>query len=122
MENEELLASEIESVGSCDSLLREEDEGPLSDMSYESIYSRTHAGDCLEVVLREMMESGDINVIQRMDLLKEFNRIYLKAFAHCQSRLHLSVNADLTEYSLVEGGAVFDLKVCNLFSTGIVSS
>jgi hypothetical protein len=113
MSKEDVLASDIVSVGSCDSLIRDELDGTFEGLEAMSIYTNTHAGGCLELVLRGLMDEGEINVEQRLVLLNEFNRKYHDAFSQCNSRLRLSIHGNLAEYSSIEKGSVFEVKVWN---------
>jgi hypothetical protein len=112
MESEDILAADIQSVGSCDSDVRDEHETQLESLIFDKVYLRTHAGICLQSVLQEMMASKEIHVVQKSELEKEFNRIYHSAFSHCQRKLHLNVHANLNEFSSVETGSHFKVQDC----------
>ena len=107
MENDDL-----NSVGSCSSELRDEDDNKLENLVFDKVYLSTHAGLCLQTVLQDLMETRDINVMQKSELEAQFNRIYHDAYAQCQSRLHLNVHAKLNEYSSIETGSVFQIQDC----------
>lgn len=109
---EDALACEIESVGSCESNLRDEADTRLESLCFEKIYMNTHAGSCLQTVLRGLMAHKQINVVQKSELEMEFNRIYHAAFSHCQTKLHVNVHAKLNEYASVETGSVFQIQDC----------
>jgi hypothetical protein len=110
--DENMLASDILSVGSCDSLVRDELDFGLQELEFDRLYCKTQAGISLENALNEMLANELISVEQRMQLLWEFNKIYRDSFDLCHSRLHLDIHASLSEYSTVEAGSLFELKVC----------
>lgn len=107
-----IRACDIESVGSCESELRDKDDSTLQDLQFDKIYLSTHAGTCLQSVLQELLLEGDINVVQKTELEREFNRIYFESYSQCQSKLHSSVLAKLNEYSTIETGSVFNIEDC----------
>jgi hypothetical protein len=109
---EDVLASEIRSVGSCDEDVRPADETGLDALSIDKVYLKTHAGTCLQTVLHTLMASKKINVIQKSELEKEFNRIYRESFAQCRHKLHLNLSARLKEYAVVEAGSIFRIDQC----------
>ena len=110
-DSEDVLAADIEYTDACDVLIRGEDDRTLDNLDFNRIYLQTHAGSCLQNVLQELMQSQEIDVIQKADLEREFNRIYHEAYGQCQSQLHMSVHAKLAEYSSVDSGSVFELQV-----------
>ena len=109
---ENILASDIQSVGSCESELRDRDDDSLESLNFHKIYLNTHAGSCLQTVLQELMLDGDINVVQKSELEREFNRIYFDAYSQCQSKLHVSLQSQLLEYSSIQSGSIFNLADC----------
>lgn len=111
MSDEDLLATDIASVGSCSGDIRDDDES-LESLVYEKIYLRTHVGNCLQTVLNEMLLENEIGVRQKCDLELELNRIYHSAFSHCQRKLHLNIRGKLNEYATVESGSYFRVEDC----------
>jgi len=107
-----ILAADIESVGSCESDLKDRDDETLQSLLFDKIYLKTHVGSCLQTVLQELMLEGDINVVQKSELEREFNKIYFDAYSQCQSKLHLSIQAKLNQFSSVETGSVFNVQDC----------
>jgi hypothetical protein len=110
--SDDQLAAEIESVGSCDSDVRGEDELQAQSLAFDKMYLKTHVGSCLQTVLQQMMAKGDINVVQKSELEQELNRIYYSAFSHCQRKLRLNIHADLNEYASVDTGSYFNIQNC----------
>jgi hypothetical protein len=111
-QNFDVKAEDIESVGSCDSDVRDESEAQFDSLTFDKIYLRSHAGICLQTVLQDMMTKGQINVVQKSDLEREFNRIYHSAFSQCHSKLHLNIHAKLNEFALVESGSFLKVEQC----------
>ena len=112
MDGEDVFAADIQSVGSCDDDLRDEHESQLESLVFDKIYLKTHAGICLQTVLSEMMAKREINVVQKSDLEREFNRVHHSAFSHCQRKLHLNIRANLNEYASVETGSYLKVQDC----------
>ncbi len=110
--SENLAAADIESVGSCESDIRGEDELAEQSLAFGKMYLKTHVGSCLQTVLQQMMAKGEINVVQKSELEEELNRIYYSAFSHCQRKLRLNIHADLNEYASVDTGSFFKLQNC----------
>lgn len=105
------LATDIDSVGSCESLVREEIDERATSISLGDLYSETQVGQCLNTVLNEMMMEGDININQQMALRRAYNYVHHQSFEQCQNKLHLNVSGKLTEFSSLSNSSSFTVKV-----------
>ncbi len=116
MENNEenVAANDIDSVGSCDSLVRDEDEEFHPFASMEDVYMNSQVGRCLQKVLSDLLEEKKITIQQFISLKRVFNSIHKEAFSECQGKLHLSVSATLDEFSSLPSGSVFHIKDCTV--------
>ena len=112
MKNEDdILGADIESVGSCSSLVNEEADEMAIEPDVSNIYSETHIGQCLNNVLNEMLEEGDIDIHQQLALRKTFNHVHYESFSQCPNTLHLDISGTLREYSMRENSSTFKVKV-----------
>lgn len=114
-------AVEIESVSSCSSEIKNEaDVQFLESLDFKSLYLRTHAGLCLQTVLQEFVDSHQINVVQKADLEKEFNRLYYEAFSQCSNKMHVDIKAQLSEFSTVEDVSHLNVKDCSVTAPNLL--
>lgn len=109
--DEGILASEVESVGSCDSLIRDNDADVNTEFEIGNMYSETHIGQCLNTVLNELMDDGDININQQMALRRAFNYVHYDAYTQCSNKLHMSVSGKIDEFSILLSASSFTIKV-----------
>jgi hypothetical protein len=107
------LASESESVGSCESMIHSEHD-ILEEMELSDLYTNTQIGRCLQTVLSEMLDEGEIDIRQCHAIRKRFNRIHSEAYAQCSNRLHLTVSGHLSEFNCLSSGSTFQIDECKL--------
>lgn len=110
----DIPAAEIESTGSCDELVRTDEEELVGVPSVEDIYMNSHVGRCMEKVLTDMLEEKEISIQQFISLKRIFNSVHREAFTQCQGRLHVTVTGTLEEYASVPAGSVFQIKDCSV--------
>ena len=113
-EDDSILAADLQSVSSCTSLVRDDDDEVPDITSCEDIYLNTHAGQSLQKVLGEMLETNDITIQQFIALKRSFNNIYHDGFSQCQSKLHVSLSGTLQEFTSLPSGSVFHIEECTL--------
>lgn len=116
---EDIAASDIDSVGSCDSLVREDDEDMTNLPSMDNVYMNSQVGTCLQKVLSDMLEEKQISIQQFISLKRVFNSIHREAFSECQGKLHLSVSGTLDEFSSLPAGSVFRIKDCTVAGASV---
>lgn len=106
-----VFGMDIESVGSCESLLNENSANLVDELALDNVYSGTHIGQCLDTVLNEMTGERDINIHQQLALRKAFNFVHYRAFEQCQNSLHLDIAGKTQEFSLRDNASYFHVNV-----------
>lgn len=112
MEEDNVLAADLESVGSCTSLIKNEEDDTRPTPTVDDLYMNTHVGRCLEKVLSDMLEENEINIQQFISLKRVFNMVHRDAFSQCQSKLHVSISGKLDEFSSNPAGSIFHIHDC----------
>ena len=118
-EEPSILVDDLESVGSCDSLVRA-DGDLMEELDIGDMYTNSHVGRCLQTVLSEMLEEGDINIQQCHAIRRRFNVIHEEAYSQCSNKLHLTISGHLEEFNSLPSSATFHIDGCKI--TGPSSS